>query len=64
MFKRLDDNAENLITVTIDGQPVEVAAGETVAAAVLASGIDYTCREHVREGMTIERQHSTGALPK
>ena len=42
MFKRLDDCPENLVTVTIEGQPVEVPAGETVAAAVLASGIGYT----------------------
>lgn len=42
MFKRLDDNPEKTITVTIEGQSVEVPAGETVAAAVLASGIGYT----------------------
>jgi predicted molibdopterin-dependent oxidoreductase YjgC len=96
MFKRLDDDPENLVTVTIEGQAVEVPAGETVAAAVLASGMGYTrttpvsgsprapfclmgvcyeclmvidgqpnrraCRERVREGMTIERQHGSGAL--
>ena len=42
MLKRLDDNPEKTVTVTIEGQPVEVPAGETVAAAVLASGIGYT----------------------
>ena len=42
MLKRLDDNPEKTVTVTIEGQPVEVSAGETVAAAVLASGIGYT----------------------
>ncbi|MEA1889476.1 MAG: (2Fe-2S)-binding protein [Pseudomonadota bacterium] len=42
MFKRLDDTPEKLVTVTIEGQPVVVPAGETVAAAVLASGIGYT----------------------
>lgn len=39
MFKRLDDYPENLVTVTIEGQSVAVPAGETVAAAVLASGL-------------------------
>ena len=42
MFKRLDDNPEKLVTVTIDGQPVEVPVGETVAAAVLIYGISHT----------------------
>lgn len=42
MFKRLDDSPEKLLTVMIEGQPVEVAAGETVAAAVLVSGLSYT----------------------
>ncbi|HBE91959.1 MAG TPA: sarcosine oxidase subunit alpha [Gammaproteobacteria bacterium] len=97
MFKRLDDNPEKLVTITIDGQSVEVPVGETVAAAVLAAGINYTrttpvsdaprapfclmgvcyeclmvidgqpnrraCRERVREGMIIERQHGAGVLP-
>jgi predicted molibdopterin-dependent oxidoreductase YjgC len=98
MFKRLDDEPENLVTVMIEGQAVEVPAGETVAAAVLASGMGYTrttpvsgsprapfclmgvcyeclmvidgqpnqraCRERVHEGMTIERQHGSGTLPR
>jgi predicted molibdopterin-dependent oxidoreductase YjgC len=42
MFKRLDDTPEKLVTVTIEGQPVEVPAGETVAAVVLASGLGHT----------------------
>ena len=42
MFKRLDDYPENLVTVTIEGQSVAVPAGETVAAAVLASGLGHT----------------------
>jgi len=42
MFKRLDDTPEKLVTVTIEGQPVAVPAGETVAAAVLVSGIGHT----------------------
>jgi len=42
MFKRLDDTPEALVTVTIEGQPVVVPAGETVAAAVLASDLGHT----------------------
>jgi len=42
MFKRLDENPDECVTITIDGQPFEALAGETVAAAVLASGIGYT----------------------
>ena len=42
MFKRLEKNPEKQLTIFIDGVPFEVPAGETVAAAVLASGIRYT----------------------
>ncbi len=42
MFKRLDKNPENLVSIFIDGKPFSVAIGETVAAAVLVSGIRYT----------------------
>ena len=42
MFKRLDDKPEKLVTVSIEGQSIKVPSGETVAAAVLASGIGYT----------------------
>jgi predicted molibdopterin-dependent oxidoreductase YjgC len=42
MFKRLHDNPGNLVTVIIDGRSVEVPAGETVAAAVLTSGMGHT----------------------
>jgi len=42
MFKRLDNNPEKRVTITIDGIPFEAAAGETVAAAVLVSGMTYT----------------------
>ena len=41
MFKRLNDQQQRLVTVILDGRPVEVPDGETVAAAVLASGMDY-----------------------
>lgn len=42
MFKRLDENPDERVTIHIHGQPFAVSAGETVAAAVLASGIGHT----------------------
>lgn len=42
MFKRLDNKSEKLVTISIEGRSIKVPAGETVAAAVLASGIGYT----------------------
>ncbi|MEA3410503.1 MAG: (2Fe-2S)-binding protein [Pseudomonadota bacterium] len=42
MFKRLDPPARKTVTVNIEGTPVSVPAGETVAAAVLAHGLVYT----------------------
>ncbi|MGB5339918.1 MAG: (2Fe-2S)-binding protein [Gammaproteobacteria bacterium] len=97
MFKRLHETPDERVLIYIDGQPYEASAGETVAAAVLVSGIGHTrttlvsatprapfcmmgvcyeclmvidgqpnlraCRERVREGMTIERQHGAGVLP-
>jgi predicted molibdopterin-dependent oxidoreductase YjgC len=42
MFKRLDDKPAKLVTVTIEGKPITVPAGETVAAAVLVSGFGHT----------------------
>jgi hypothetical protein len=42
MFKRLDKKPEKLVAITINGTAFNVPAGETVAAAVLASGISHT----------------------
>lgn len=42
MFKRLDNSARIRVNVTINGRPVQVPEGETVAAAVLAHGLPYT----------------------
>lgn len=42
MFKHLDDNPDERVTIYIDGQPFEALAGETVAAALLANGIVHT----------------------
>ena len=98
MFKRLEKTPEKRVSITINGKPFNVPAGETVAAAVLASGIHHTrttpvssshrapfclmglcyeclmvingspnqraCKEYVTEGMIIENQHGTGALPE
>ncbi len=41
-FKRLDGTGGKRVTVTIEGRPVQVPAGESVAAAVLADGLGYT----------------------
>lgn len=43
MFKRLHEPGAGWVTVEIDGEPVRVAAGETVAAAALVHGIG-SCR--------------------
>ena len=42
MFKRLAD-AGTAVAFTIDGKPVHALSGDTVAAALLAAGIDH-CR--------------------
>jgi predicted molibdopterin-dependent oxidoreductase YjgC len=39
MFKKLHDDAGALVKVTIDGEQVDVPAGETVAAAALIHGL-------------------------
>ena len=42
MFKRLDQVPNKQVTIYVDGQAVAALAGETVAAALLASGIRHT----------------------
>ena len=42
MFKRLGDTGTTL-SFTVDGQPIRARGGDTVAAAMLAAGIDH-CR--------------------
>lgn len=39
MFKRIDETTTDSVTVEIEGVPVSVPAGESVAAAVLAQGL-------------------------
>jgi hypothetical protein len=38
MYARLPDSPRNVVAVTIDGEPFDARAGDTVAAALLASG--------------------------
>lgn len=42
MFKRLETNQKKRVTIYINDRPYGVPADETVAAAVLASGIHHT----------------------
>lgn len=42
MFKRLADSGKS-VALTVDGRPVECRTGDTVAAALLAAGVDH-CR--------------------
>ena len=42
MFKYLDQAPSDTVIVDIEGQPVSVPVGDTVAAAVLAHGLGYT----------------------
>ena len=42
MFKRLGD-VGTAITLKVDGKPIRARTGDTVAAAMLAAGIDH-CR--------------------
>ena len=42
MFKRLDNTTQDTVNITINGRPAQVPAGESVAAAVLANGLEYS----------------------
>jgi len=42
MFKRLGD-AGTAVTLKVDGKPIRARTGDTVAAALLAAGLDH-CR--------------------
>lgn len=43
MFRRLPEAEDATIAITIDGKATRAAAGDTVAAALLATGVDH-CR--------------------
>ena len=42
MFKRINGMDEQTVTVTIEDQETVVSASETVGAAMLAAGFEYT----------------------
>lgn len=43
MFQRLPEIRGNEVSITVDGKPVRARGGDTVAAALLAAGIE-SCR--------------------
>ena len=43
MFKRLPDAAATPVRLTVDGKAIDARQGDSVAAALLAAGIDH-CR--------------------
>ena len=43
MFQRLTLEPRKAVAITVDGKPVEARDGDTVAAAMLAAGLDH-CR--------------------
>jgi D-hydroxyproline dehydrogenase subunit gamma len=50
MFKRKTEPGPDAVTITVDGVPVIARVGDTVSAALLASGLDF-CRETVVTGV-------------
>jgi len=40
MFKRFDDDTRKPVEIFVDGRPVMAREGDTVSAALLASGLD------------------------
>ncbi|MEH6717797.1 MAG: (2Fe-2S)-binding protein [Aurantimonas endophytica] len=49
MFQRLPDLDRTTVSFTLDGRPVDGRAGDTVAAALLAAGVE-TCRSSAVSG--------------
>lgn len=49
MFKRLTEPTADSVRIIVEGQPVVARRGDTVTAALLASGLDF-CRETVVSG--------------
>lgn len=41
MFRRLDDNTDRPVRLEIDGLGIEARSGETIAAAMLAAGLNW-----------------------
>lgn len=42
MFRRLAEPVGEIVTVNVEGEDIQVPAGETVATAVLVSNLGYT----------------------
>jgi predicted molibdopterin-dependent oxidoreductase YjgC len=42
MFRRLVESKAATVALTVDGKPVSAREGDTVAAALLAAGIDHS----------------------
>lgn len=42
MFRRLHDVEQRIIRMTVDGRPIEARSGDSVAAAMLAAGLNQT----------------------
>ena len=42
MFKHIDEDLSNPVSVLVEGKPVSVPSGSNVAAAVFAAGFDHT----------------------
>ena len=49
MFQRLPDSSAGPVRISIEGEPFEARAGDTVAAALLAAGHDH-CRSTTISG--------------
>ena len=49
MFRRVSEQASASVRIEIEGTPVLARAGDTVTAALLASGLDF-CRETAVSG--------------
>lgn len=47
LFRSLETSSGETVTLTLDGAPLTVPAGTTVAAALLLAGVDHTRRNAV-----------------
>ena len=58
MFRRIprrdDEDSRSLVTIFIEGKPIQVPTGEMVAAAVLASGLGWVRMPYCLMGVCFE----------